>query len=304
MSRAVLSLYLAAGLSFAAGMLRDWLLISRIPAHADVFAMMYAAAIGSSFSVNALTLGHGLRGRTGSLGWLLALGALVYLLIAVVWQPLESKLLWLGLPVPLFYIWGAQHARRLVDTGHVLLGRLRDGLASLLMVGLILMSLGEASFPLAVALATSAFALVASTVLRGYPDVVALPSLPWSSWRRQASILIYANMAPAMVNLWALRANELDGLLWGISAPVAVRVSMYAFQILTLPSILLSRWPLVSLPAKLIGAMPWACASATAVAMALPPALALPMVPLAGLATLYASVLLMHQQSLIATNHA
>ena len=304
MSRAVLALYVAAGLSFAVGMLRDWLLISRVPAHADVFAMMYAAAIGSSFSVNALTLGQGLRGRAGSLHWLLVLGALIYLLIAVVWQPLGSTLLWLGLPVPLFYIWGAQHARRLVDAGHVLLGRSRDGLASLLMLGLVLMSFGEASFPLAVALATTSFAFVASAVLRGHPAEVALPSLPRSSWPRQAGILVYANLAPAMVNLWALRANDMDGMLWGVSAPVAVRISIYAFQILSLPSIILSRLPVASCPAKRIGLVTWACATATAVAMALPPPLALPMVPLAGLATLYASVLLMHQKSLAASNHA
>ena len=43
MSPAVLALYVAAGLSFAAGMLRDWLLILQVPAHAAVFGMMYAA---------------------------------------------------------------------------------------------------------------------------------------------------------------------------------------------------------------------------------------------------------------------
>lgn len=304
MSPAVLALYVAAGLSFAAGMLRDWLLILQVPAHAAVFGMMYAAAIGSSFSVNALTLGHGMDGRTGSLRYLLALGALVYLLIVVLWQPLGSTLLWLGLPVPLFYIWGAQHARLLVDAGHVLLGRLRDGFASLLMAGLILASFGEASFPTAVALATTAFVLVATRVLRDHPDDTAASLQPKSSLRSQAGILVYANMAPAMVNLWALGANDIDGPLWGVSAPVAVRVSMYAFQLLTLPSILMRRLPAASWPANRIRAVTWACAAATAAAMALPPALALPVVPMTGLATLYASVLLMHRQSLTASEHA
>ena len=54
MSRAVLSLYVAAGLSFAAGMLRDWVLISRIPAHADVFAMMRLGASGAEQGASAM----------------------------------------------------------------------------------------------------------------------------------------------------------------------------------------------------------------------------------------------------------
>ena len=298
MRNAVFSLYLAAALSFGAGVLRDWQLVVQVPAYQQVFGAMYAVALAASFSVNALTLGQGFQRHRGRLGFLVGLSVLLFVVLVAWWLPLGAGLFWWMLPVPALYVVGALYTRRLLDAGHVLVGRLRDGTASLVMLLLILAGMQAESFPVGVGVGTL-MVLLASRWLparAAQPDEAAQP-MPW---RPMLAVLFYSNAATVLMNAWALWANGVEGQLYGYPVPVVVRVATYGFQLLSLPSVLLARWRPDGDWHKELRWFTWCCMAAALVACSLPLALAVWVFPLAALATLYASVLLMGQRATLA----
>ena len=288
---AVLSVYLAAALSFGAGVLRDWQLVAHVAAYQQVFGAMYAVALAASFSVNALTLGQGFQRHPRRVWFLVGLSVVLFVLLVHWWLPMDAPLFWWTLPVPALYVVGALYARRLLDAGHVLIGRLRDGTASLVMLLLLLAGMQAESFPVAVAAGTLMVVFAARWLPAGAtaPDECHQP-MPW---QQMAAVLFYSNIATVMMNAWALWANGVEGLLYGYPVPVAVRVATYVFQLLSLPSVLLARWRPGSKWRRRLWLLTWACIAAALIAAALPLRLAVWLLPSAALATLYASVLLM-----------
>lgn len=292
MRRAMLAVYAAAGLSFLAGVVRDGLLVRLVPDYAAVFGVMYAAALASGFSVNAVTLGRGLT-RRGP--WaLVGLALLLFVLVGLAWQRLDLRTLLLVLPVPVAYVLGAVHSRRLLESGHVLMARVRDGIASAMMAVLVVAGLGMAAFPLAVVLATLLFAVQASRLSPAPPH--AHDPAP-RSLAQHAANLFYANVAALLINAWALWANPLPGEVWGQPVPVAVRFAMYAFQLLSLPSVLLVRLRPAGVAHLPWRSLTWACLALALAAAAAPLAWSVILFPLACIATLYAAVLSLHAHS-------
>ena len=291
MRSAVFAVYLAAALSFGAGVLRDWQLVARVTAYQQVFGAMYAVVLAASFSVNALTLGQGFQRHPGRLGFLVGLSVVLFVLLVHWWLPMDAALFWWTVPVPALYVVGALHARRLLDAGHVLIGRLRDGTASLVMLLLLLVGMQAESFPVAVTAGTLMVVFAARWLPAGgtAPDECHQP-MPW---QQMAAVLFYSNIATVMMNAWALWANGAEGLLYGYPVPVAVRVATYFFQLLSLPSVLLARWRPGTSWRRRLWLLTWACIAGALIAAALPLRLAVWLLPSAALATLYASVLLM-----------
>ena len=296
MRNAVIAVYVAAAMSFLAGVLRDWQLVRHVAGYQQVFGAMYCVALAASFSVNAVTLGHGFERHRLRFLALVALSLVLFVALARLWQAMDWRIIWWVLPVPALYVVGALLARHLLDTGHVLLARLRDGAASLLMLVLLPLGLGLESFPLSVLTATVLFALLGARLVPRTPagsastPALALPPLAY------VATIFYSNLAPVLVNAWAMWANALEGTLFGYPLPVVVRVALYFFQLGSLPSVLIVRWR----PSKATGVpwmvLTWCCLALAAGTAALPIRLAVMLFPLAALATLYASVLMLHHR--------
>ena len=293
---AVITGYVAAALSFLAGVARDWHLVNHVVDYQQVFGAMYAAAIAASFSVNAVTLGHGFERHRRRLIALVVLSLLLFVAVAVLWQGMAWHMFWWVLPVPALYVVGAVLARRLLDHGHVLLARVRDGAASLLMLVLVVVGLGLESFPLSVLVATALLAVVAARVLPHNAGADASPAARSFPPLVYAATIFYSNLAPVMVNGWAMWANGLEGSLFGYPLPVVVRVALYGFQLGSLPSVLIVRWRPAGATAVHWKALTWCCLALAGVAAALPIRFAVVLFPLAALATLYTSVLMLHHR--------
>jgi hypothetical protein len=289
---ALTSVYAAAALSFGAGILRDWQLVHHVADYQAVFGAMYTVALAASFSVNAVTLGRGFHQHPVRLWILVGLSLVLFLLLVGLWQPMGSSLFWWMLPVPALYVVGALHARRLLDAGHVLVGRLRDGVASLLTVVLVAFGLGSESFPMAVLVAAGLIALAARRLCVAVhlpePDADAM------RWRHYVGAIFYANIATVLVNAWALWANGLQGTVYGVATPVAVRVAVYVFQLFSLPSVLLPRWKGVLVDPVTLRMLSWLCIVLAVGAASLPIRFSIVLLPCCALAALYTSVLLMH----------
>ena len=288
----ILSVYVAAALSFGAGVWRDWQLVHHVQGYAQVFGAMYCVALAASFSVNAVTLGHGFHRHPGR-QWLLAgFSLLLFGLLVHFWQPMSAYLFWWMLPVPALYVIGALYSRRLLDAGHVLVGRLRDGASSLCMVLLIAVGVGLESFALAVLVGTSLIALAMYYLpAKRHEEVAPRQSMAFTHY---IAIIFYSNIASVLVNAWAMWANNHEGVLFGYAVPVVVRVSMYGFQLLSLPSVLLSRWRPSAGSRKYLGLLAWVCIALALIVASLPIHLSVFLLPLASLAALYSSVLLMN----------
>ncbi len=292
MRSALGSLYLAALLSFGAGLLRDAILVRQVDNYVAIFGAMYAVNVAAGFAVNAVTLGAGYERGARRLWALTSLSALLFLLLAGLWKPIGASLLWWCLPVPLLYVVGARASRRLVDRGQVLVGRLRDGLSSLVMALLLLLGTETPAFALSVFAGTAAIVLAHRHLHGG--DVAAASSVRAFRWSDHLSTIVFANLATVLINVWAMHANGLAGEVFGVPAAVAVRIALYAFQVLSLPSVLVSRMPMPKsspMIARLIAVL---AAGGTLAAMALPLGPALIAVPLMALVTLYAAVAAMH----------
>lgn len=286
------SVYAAAGLSFCAGILRDWQLVHHVADYPAVFGAMYSVALAASFSVNAVTLGRGFHNHPVRLWILVGVSLVLFVSLVQFWQPMKGSLFWWMLPVPALYVLGALHARRLLDAGHVLVGRLRDGVSSLFMVLLVAAGLGVESFPIAVLIGWILIALAARRLLPSF-DNSAQQESPMR-WRQYFGAIFYANIATVVVNAWALSVNHQNGTVYGIAIPVAVRVAIYGYQLLSLPSVLLPRWQVVHAnPARLRG-LSWLSIALAVGAATLPVQFSIVLLPLCALAALYTSVLLIH----------
>lgn len=290
---ALTSVYAAAAMSFGAGILRDWQLVHHVPDYQAVFGAMYTVALAASFSVNAVTLGRGFHRHPLRLWILVGVSLVLFLLLVRLWQPMATSMFWWMLPVPVLYVIGALHARRLLDAGHVLVGRLRDGVSSLFVVILVAVGLGAESFPIAVLIGSALIAFAAHKLL----DKAASPLEPdveVMRWRHYVGAIFYANIATVLVNAWALWANNLDGTVFGVTTPVAVRVAVYVFQLFSLPSVLLPRWKGAHIDPTTLRWLAWLCIAMAVGAANLPIQWSIVLLPCCALAALYTSVLLMH----------
>lgn len=290
---ALTSVYLAAAVSFGAGILRDWQLVHHVAEYQSVFGAMYTVALAASFSVNAVTLGRGFHHHPLRLWILVVASVTLFLLLVRLWQPMTMSLFWWMLPVPALYVLGALHARRLLDAGHVLVGRLRDGVSSLFTVVLVAVGLGAESFSIGVLMGSGLIAFAASKLLK--PRGTLAPDVEVMRWRHYVGAIFYANIASILVNAWALWANSLEGTVFGVATPVAVRVAVYAFQLFSMPSVLLPRWKGALAGPVTLRWLAWLCIALAVVSAArLPIEFSIVLLPFCALAALYTSVLLMH----------
>lgn len=284
MRRQLLVLYGTAALSFAAGLLRDWLIVDRVGNFGDLFGVMYGAALASSFVVNAATFRpSGLNSHRRELA---LIGMSTALCAAIVWGSgiRNSELLLLCLPIPLLYSLGAAACRRMFDRGLLFWGRFRDGLTSAVMAGLIWVGMGAPS------LLVATFAICALYFLSAHQMKPVTPAKRASGPPATWSSMFYSNLAFALFTAWALLANNHAGHAFGHPGSVVVRFSTYFFQVLCIPAVLVVRMEVAAAWAARLRRSVCVGVAMLGVAALTPLEVASIATPIAALFTLYASL--------------
>jgi hypothetical protein len=302
MNNAILIVYSAAAMSFGAGLARDWMVVHQLASPREFFGAMYAIAFASSFAVNEISFRANqsrIRAREAAL-----IVASTVLCVVMLWTSgiRDSKAILVCLPMPALYIVGAKISRSLLERGVLFFSRIRDGFASVVMVALIVAGFQLISLVAATLIATLFFAFLLERSSAEHRSARPSDGLTAETTGRTARdwlrSMIYSNMAISLITLWALFANNHGTSAFGHPAPIVVRVSLYVFQILSIPAVLVVRLNLPHHRADLFRIGVWVGAACLVGSAALPLAVASLAVPVAAIATLYLSLFYMRADHL------
>lgn len=255
----LITAYGAAGISFLASLLRDYAVIKFTQQAAEFFQLLYVVSMAASFGVNAIILGSGSLGKR-ALIILLLLGSAVILFML---PPGSAALsVYVGL-IFILFLWmsGARWSRDLIEQGWIFLGRIREAVSSVALVGLVFVGIDiRLSFLIAVAAGTVfawfAWRLVkkrgirsAKSAVESYVDVLML-----------ARSIVLTNMATFSITYWAFVQTARAGQVFGVDNAAAIRFSMYFYQVLTIGAVILVtrgfEFPLAKLHMKWLLLMP------------------------------------------------
>jgi hypothetical protein len=175
------------------------------------------------------------------------------------------------------------------DRGLLFWSRFRDGLTSIVMALLIWSGMDAISLLIAT-FATCALYYWKATKLDTpitetgtLKTSTSMPSISWSN-------IFYSNAGITFFTVWALFSNNFSDSAFGHSGIVVVRISVYFFQIMSIPSVLIVR---VNIPlgwARQLRSAVFLGIGMLGVATVVPLELGSILAPVAGLFTLYASL--------------
>jgi hypothetical protein len=284
--------YGAAGISFLASLLRDYVVINFTNQGKEFFQLLYVVSMAAGFGVNVIAGGGARLGRTG-----LAILSLLGVVVILVMLPLSSRtpntVILLGC-ILLLWIAGAQLSRVLVERGWVFSGRVREAIASVVLTALVLAGIGvEPSF------LVSAFCGTAFSLLMWKSSPHSADSKPHGDAlyeiKNLFASIILTNFTTFSITYWALLQTARQGDVFGYETHTVVRFSMYLYQVLTIGAIVL-----VSLRGRLIVSKVMAlCITATGllfvVSLFLPLEFSIFITPLAAAVLHYGAVFFLHQ---------
>lgn len=228
--------YGAAGFSFMASFLRDYILVTQSNQSALFFQFLYIASMAAGFGVNAITLGRG-RVRPMAMAILTLVGIII--IVVALPSPLKTTQTVLLLSsIIVLWIIGAHWSRVIIEKGNLFLGKCREGVTSICFAIFILLGAGiEWSFISSVAIGTF-FAWLIIKSLKAAP--ITSPKLGHTlEFQRLLQSVVLSNVATFAISTWALIQTQKIEDIYGVSIPVAIRFSMYAYQTLTIGSVIL-----------------------------------------------------------------
>lgn len=219
--------YLAAALCFAAGAVRDLVVVSFTDQSKEFFDLLYITTLSSSVSINAVLYGTGVPSLRNKL--VLLCGSLVIGVI-ICWQ-LNSGWTFCCAVILLgaFWIIGSFYAKELIAGGWIFVGRIREALTSAVVCPLWLLHVNvHAAFVLSAAAGTLFCAILSKKLVKEHPthDEKHLGALVLR--------LLLTNIATLALLLWALLASRQDGYIGPVSNSTAVRVAVYVYQFLSI----------------------------------------------------------------------
>jgi len=230
----VVPMYISAAAGFALGILRDFSIFHYTTYATDYFKAYYLASAISVFSINTLTL----SGKKVSYANIRVLAFTTIILFAVSTFYVHSSLSVINqlgsLSLALIWIYGAFEANDAFLDGRVILAKTREAFSSFI---------------------TSVIAIfnpiVLLTILIG-PILSILPfsqkalarSLSSHSKESKANYSIFlsailTSAAPLTLQYWAYMMTNIDGLIFGFSYPVFIRIATYLFQFVSVGSSIL-----------------------------------------------------------------
>ncbi len=235
--RFVFAAYGAAGVSFLASLVRDYVVINYSGQSQYFFQLLYVASIAAGFGVNAIALGSRVLGKA-AIGMLALLGVIV---IFVMTPASNRSPMVLGLLTAVLFLWlaGAQWSRGLIERGWVFSGRIREAIASFLLAVLLLAGGGvEFSFLAAVAAGTL-FSWIIWHKVRTVGAGDNRHGRPVVNLNQLFQSIVLTNIATFSITYWALAQTGKSGEVLGFDVSTAVRFSMYLYQVLTIGSVVL-----------------------------------------------------------------
>lgn len=239
---AFIFVYGAAGLSFLATLLRDYFIIGHANNASQFFQLFYVASMSAGFAVNALTLGKRLPVSY------IAILAVVSICICLILVPKDqynlSSISWVIL-IQFLWIIGAFWARIAIERNFFFLGRSRETVTSLATVPFIVAGFTtQSSFIYAVIIGTLFSLVVYRMAIKLGPESEHNKnnSDSESSGRADGYVrfienIALSNVASFIITWWALKNTEASSTVFGIESTVAIRVSLYVYQTITIGAI-------------------------------------------------------------------
>jgi hypothetical protein len=230
------SVYLATGVCFCAGIVRDWTASTLPGSGREFFEAVYVASFASTWGINAIQLGT--SPPTRRLTFRMAGLSVIIVLVAWLALPaLSTAAVVTTLAVSILWLAGAVASRAQLASGFPFSARAREAVASLSIAAFIVVGInGFASLACGVAIGTVWMLAVswrsrARYFLEGQGGSVRSSTI---------KVVIASNASVAIMTLWGIYVNQLDALLLGVSAQWAARLASYLFQIISVGWVVLA----------------------------------------------------------------
>jgi len=235
----MVSVYLATGLCFCTGIVRDWTASTLPGSGREFFDAMYVASLASAWGINAIQLGTSPPTRRLTFE-MAALSVIIVLVASPTLTSYSTAGLVTTLIISILWLSGSVASRAQLASGFPFSARAREAVASLSIAAFIVVGI-------------DGFASLACGVAIGTVWMLAV------SWRSRAmfffegsdrkvrfatfKVVVASNAAVAVMTLWGIHVNHLDASLFGFSAQWAARLSNYLFQIISIGWMVLAANP-------------------------------------------------------------
>lgn len=236
--------YGVAILSFIAGGLRDFIVVRHGDNSSDFFNFIYISAMSSSLIINYVSLGGGKYSKKFLVSvCLLSLLVTIFFSYRIFEESLRMIIFQLILIV--FWVWGAIISRRLFLAGHIILGKIRELVASILAIILMLVYTNIYLIFVISVIASTIFINIQSYKLSKKSGRLILeyesaePTLT-----RSICEFLLTNISVIAAYSWALCYSSSGDYVFGINLDNIIRISVYAFQAITIGSslIMIMEW--------------------------------------------------------------
>lgn len=232
----VISAYSVAALSFICMILRDFLILkfSEPELSKVFFNMIYISSISSMICINFITL-HSKAPKKIHVILLsiISLGVSVLLVkneVDLVGGEYK-KFLILSMIMVILWIFGAIIARGVLANGSIFLARSRELIASVVFMFIyIFMDDILTALVLSIFIATLLFLFLA----RNNCNFSFFNNTHDKNEFNFLLKLFLTNISPLLFMFWALKSNAFTGYLWGVDSTLITRVSVYAYQALSI----------------------------------------------------------------------
>lgn len=223
-------IYAGAALSFAAGLLRDGAASTLPDSGRGFFEVVYLASLASIWGINAIQLGTSPPTRRQVLHIVVLSSAGLALGHALL-SPGSPAEVATALAASAMWTVGAVASRAQLARGGAISARAREAVSSVAIAALVFGGCGSmVAIALGVALGTAWMLRVSWDARSRYFSDDASQGTIGTTVRS----IVMSNIAVAMVTLWAIHVNRLDGTIMGLPAPWAARASTYVFQAISI----------------------------------------------------------------------
>ena len=162
----------------------------------------------------------------------------VFVLIVLGMFVLEKSTIFLITATYVLMVWiiGAIASRSLLSVEKIFYGRIRDGISSLV-IGIMAVATFELQSTITIGVTVGA--LWALWVSRFQIERYFSKKNDVPTRFSITKTLIYSNISPVIIQLWALYFNNYESKLYGLEPVMVVRISMYVFQFLSIGVVVL-----------------------------------------------------------------
>lgn len=296
---AYILVYGAAGLSFLATLVRDYVIIKYSIDSAVFFQLFYTASLAAGFSVNAITLGNRISRK-----------AIVFLIVcsicvAFIAIPREissvGRMSWVCAVLGL-WILGSMWSRIAIENNMFFLGRSREAVTSVAMAGLVAIGIYvEPAFIYAVLIGTIFSWAIYKRVDKKPEEKDEASFGTDKNWPKKYQNLFnnifLSNVSSFVITWWALRNTDPTIQMYGYESTIIVRLSLYTYQAITIGAVVFIARKVMPISTILASRMGLLSAMVALMSLAFSPAAQVIVIPLSLGLVHYCSVIYLQASS-------